>query len=96
MAANYAHSIDANQPEIIQAFEGMGVTVHDQSHAGRGLPDLLCWDIAGTFLVECKKPHGRLSTAEQRFWDKWPGDKYICYGYDHAIQIANERRRRSL
>ena len=50
----YAHRIDANQPEVVAAFERLGCSVIDLSRVGGGVPDLAVSVFRATCFVEIK------------------------------------------
>lgn len=67
---------DANERSIIKAMEAEGAFVRQINDEGRF--DLLVWYKGNTLLMEVKdgaKPPSarRLSDAEQKFHDEWPG-----------------------
>lgn len=92
----YTHGVDANQGEIVNALRQVGVCVVDLSAVGHGVPDLLCADMAGTFLVEVKTPEGKLRASQREFADGWPGDLYIVRDVGEAIEVATRRRNRAI
>ena len=60
----YARKVDANQPQIVAAFEKLGCRVFDSSGLGRGFPDLVVQRGKVTILVEVKTPTGRPTRAQ--------------------------------
>jgi hypothetical protein len=69
----YARKVDANQGEIVEALEGIGVQVVDLSGMGEGVPDLMCAFRGRLYLVECKNLDGRgkkLTIPQVRFHEK--------------------------
>jgi hypothetical protein len=82
---------DANERAIIKAMEAEGAFVRQINDEGRF--DLLVWHKGQTLLMEVKdgsKPPSarRLSDAEQKFHDEWPGDNLHVVNSDaEAIVI---------
>ena len=64
---SYAHRIDANQTELVQAFERLGCSVIDLSSVGSGCPDLAVSVCKVTVLVEIKTEDGTLEPSQIRF-----------------------------
>ena len=64
---SYAHRIDANQNEIVAAFERLGCSVIDLSAVGKGVPDLAVSVFLQTVLVEVKTLEGELEPSQIRF-----------------------------
>jgi len=82
---------DANERAIIKAMEAEGAFVRQINDEGRF--DLLVWHKGQTLLMEVKdgsKPPSarRLSDAEQKFHDEWPGDNlHVVNSEAEAIVI---------
>jgi len=82
---------DANEQEIIKAMRAEGAYVKQIND--EGLFDLLVSYRGETLLVEVKdgaKPPSarRLTDAEQKFHDEWPGDNlYIVNSVEEAIAL---------
>jgi len=64
---SYAHRIDANQNEIVAAFERLGCSVIDLSAVGKGVPDLAVSVFRATCFVEIKTLEGELEPSQIRF-----------------------------
>ena len=64
---SYANRIDANQNEIVAAFERLGCSVIDLSAVGKGVPDLAVSVFRQTVLVEVKTLEGELEPSQIRF-----------------------------
>ena len=64
---SYANRIDANQNEIVAAFERLGCSVIDLSAVGKGVPDLAVSVFLQTVLVEVKTLEGELEPSQIRF-----------------------------
>lgn len=81
---------DTNEDEIVGALTKHGV--HVKKINDEGTFDLLCWYKGRTVLLEVKdgkKPPSarKLSDAEQRFHDDWPGDNlHIVLSADDAVK----------
>lgn len=68
--------VDANQRDIIAAFEKCGATVVHIHGAKAGVPDLLVGVQGINYLVEVKVPKtGKLSEGQQAWRDAWRGSK---------------------
>ncbi len=89
---DYDKKPDANQAEIIEAAQKLGVCVRNVSWAGRGLLDLICSDWTGTWLVDCKSKYGKLTGPQKRFLTGWPGDWDIWRSPEDVIKTVTERR----
>jgi Holliday junction resolvase len=63
----YNRRKDANQNEIVQAYEKAGCTVTDMSTAGDGFTDLLITRAGAHYLVEIKSKHGTLTEPQKLF-----------------------------
>lgn len=63
----YARRQDANQVELVAAFERLGCSVVDLSAVGRGCPDLAVSVHRATVLVEVKTTEGVLNPLQVRF-----------------------------
>jgi len=78
---------DGNERSIIDRFEKYGCVVRQLSD--KGLLDLLvCTSDGGrTFLVEVKMPGKELNEDQQKFWDMWPGEKYVLHSESEVNAI---------
>jgi hypothetical protein len=90
----YAARIDSNQAEIMDALRKCGVWCKDMHWCGRGVLDILAWDSGGAFWVECKTGNEKLTEAEQRFVDSYPGEWYIARSVEDVVELVNRRRQR--
>ena len=81
---------DANEDQIVSAMQACGAYVKKVNDEGAF--DLLCWSKGRTVLLEVKdgkKPPSarKLSDAEQRFHDDWPGDNlHVVLSADDAVK----------
>lgn len=66
----FAARRDANEPEIIQALERIGVQVWQIS--GSGVPDLLTFRQGIWLPVEVKMPGGELTVAQRKTYQAAP------------------------
>jgi hypothetical protein len=65
--------IDSNQTAVVDAFRSHGCLVHSLAPMGRGCPDLLVHFRGFTWLVEVKRPKGKLTADQIGFKDQgWP------------------------
>ena len=81
---------DANQKDIIKAFEQMGCHVTDLSDVGKGCPDLLVSHQGESWLVEIKNLSGRgnrLTPAQSEFIARTSIPVYPCYCLDDVQAI---------
>jgi len=82
---------DNGEQDIIKAMRAEGAFVKVINDEGTF--DLLCWYSGRTLLLEIKdgsKPPSarRLTPAEQKFHDEWPGDNlYIVNSVEEAIAL---------
>ena len=87
----YAKRRDANEPEIIQALEAIGVTVYRQD-----LPlDLLCCYRGVTFNLEVKdgnkvESRTKATKGQDQFLATWTGPARIVKTVSQAIAAAQE------
>ena len=100
----YAAKVDANQPEIVQAFRAMGCSVSHTHTAGEGFPDLAVGFKGAhgpvTVLVEVKdgsKPlSGKQLTGAQKIWHReFQGAKAIVESVEQVAELVNSYRRGS-
>ena len=63
---------DANQGEIVRAFEKCGAVVLSLAAMGRGVPDLLVSINNRLRLVEVKSAKGKLRPKQIEFAQRWP------------------------
>ena len=87
-----AAKVDANQPEIVQAYRDAGATVEHLHAAGGGCPDLLVGYRGVNFLVEVKDgskpPSKQQLTPDQVKWHfHWRGDKHIVNSIAQALAV---------
>lgn len=89
--SNLRHSAkrDANEPEIIQAYEKMGCAVVRLN--GTGIPDLLVSFKGFQEVVEVKTKKGKLTTAQKEFRSKF-GRLTVVRTVDEAVEHANQLR----
>ncbi len=85
----FAKRRDFNEKKIIKALESVGCSVYRLDTPC----DLLCHK-RRTFLIEVKdgsKSPSRIrkTDAQEKFFDWWPGEKYVCKSIDEALEAAN-------
>lgn len=71
MAGKHARKVDQNQKEVVTHLRAAGFDVEHLYEVGRGVPDLLLGFMEMTFLLEVKRPGGKLNPGQQlwhRFW----------------------------
>jgi hypothetical protein len=87
---------DDNEDEVVGALEACGAHVEKINDSGRF--DLLVYYNGHTLLMEVKdgrKPPSarRLTPAEQKFHDRWPGDNlYVVTSVGDALEVLKSRR----
>lgn len=98
--SRYARRRDSNHGELVKAFEQLGCSVADLSHAGLpGWPDVVVGCIGLNHLVEFKcldTDYGRagLNTNQQAFARDWRGGVvHVVATPDHvAFLVGNWRK----
>lgn len=90
-----AAKIDANQPEITQAFRSMGCSVQHLHSVGQGCPDLLVAIAGINFLVEvkdgAKPPSKQKLTPDQIDWHcQWRAPVYIVNSVATAVDLVQK------
>ena len=91
-----AARIDANQPEIVAAYRGVGASVQILSAVGDGCPDLLVGFRMANYLVEvkdgAKPPSARRLTDDQIRWhDAWRAPVHIVTTVEDALDVIGMR-----
>lgn len=86
----YNAKVDANQPEIVKAFKGLGFSVAHTHTLGKGFPDIVVGKQGQSFLIEIKDgsqvPSKRkLTPPEQIFKDAWKGQFDIIESIDDVV-----------
>src|SRR5262245_61767862 len=80
-----ARKVDANQPEIVKALRQAHVEVEVLSDVGRGVPDLLCFNVhVGLRLLECKMPGDKQNADQERFAARFP--VHVVRSVDEALK----------
>lgn len=87
-----AAKIDANQPAIVEALRGYGVSVQILSMVGDGCVDLLLGYKRVNYLVELKDgdlpPSERLLTPAQKRWHaEWKGVAHVANSLSDVLLI---------
>jgi hypothetical protein len=67
-----AKRTDLLHAEIRDGLRQAGYWVWDTHELGDGFPDLMVIDSVGIALLEVKSKNGRLTPAEERFWNTCP------------------------
>lgn len=76
---------DANEPEIIAALRGAGISVMQISKGGA--VDLVAANAQKTVLFEVKNKGGRLTDAENTFLSAWQGEAYVVFTPAEALAV---------
>jgi hypothetical protein len=80
---------DNNQKTIIRRLNARGISTHDTASLGNGFPDVLAVREDGEMvLLEIKMPGEKLTPAEQKFHDTFPGRKEIVYSVEDAFHAT--------
>ncbi len=91
----YINRVDANQTEIIEAFERLGCSVANLSSLGKGVPDLLVgYGGLCCLCVEVKdgsKPPSarKLTEAQKTFHMNWKGGIKVVKDLDGVIETVS-------
>lgn len=91
---------DANHAELTRAFEELGCTVQDLSHAGvAGWPDVVVGCIGRNHLVEFKNPetaYGRagLNSNQRTFARDWRGGQIYAVSTTQEVMVLVQNWRR--
>ncbi len=65
--------VDTNHSALVEVFRAHGCLVQSLAPLGRGVPDLLVHFRGFTWLVEVKRPKGKLTSDQVTFQDRgWP------------------------
>lgn len=89
--SKYVCGVDANQREVVQAFERLGCKVLDLTRVGGGCCDLLVTPgMSDLYLVEVKTEAGRLNKKQHEFHDTWPC--WIVVTVDDVVSLVKEWR----
>jgi len=67
----FAHKVDSNQAEIIDALEQCGAIVFNASRFGDQFPDLIVGYRGQILLMECKADGNDLSEGQEVFHARW-------------------------
>ena len=82
-----AKRVDANQAQIVQQLRDFGASVLDLHTVGKGCVDILVGYRGRSYPMEIKTAHGKLTDAEEKFYDEWRGNYYVIHDIEEAIQI---------
>ena len=77
---------DANEKEIVDTFEALGITVF---RLDRPL-DLLIGYKRKNYLVEVKVLGKKLNNKQKEFVSWWKGQHFVCYTVDQALKFGRE------
>ena len=94
---SYARRQDANQPEIVAAFERLGFSVVDLSKIGiEGVPDLAVSVHRVTCFVEVKTEAGELSPGQIKWHRESKAWTEVCRSTDDVIRVAGAMKKAAL
>jgi Holliday junction resolvase len=85
---HYGAKRDENEVEIVNALRTIGASVAHLS--SKGIPDLLVSFKNKLYLMEVKKPKGKLTPEQIKFHENWKGEIHIVRTVDEAIKILNK------
>lgn len=90
-----AAKIDANQPEIVEAFRKAGCSVTPTHAAGKGFPDLCVGYRGKTYLCEIKDgslswSRRVLTDAQVEWFDNWRGHAVVVETVEEALAMVKE------
>ena len=80
-----ASRADATQPEIVSALRAVGAEVTHLHTVGQGVPDLLVWFRRQWFVIEAKRPGGRLTADELDYGLRHPGGVGVVFDVEGAL-----------
>jgi Holliday junction resolvase len=85
---HYGAKRDDNEVEIVNALRAIGASVAHLS--SKGIPDLLVSFKNKLYLIEVKKPKGKLTPDQIKFHENWKGEIHIVRTVQEAIEILNK------
>jgi hypothetical protein len=85
---HYGAKRDDNEVEIVNALRAIGASVAHLS--SKGIPDLLVSFKNKLYLMEVKKPKGKLTPDQIKFHENWKGEIHIVRTVQDAIEILNK------
>jgi hypothetical protein len=80
----WAAKRDANEGPIVDALKAAGATVRRLSETG--VPDLIVGIDGANYLLEVKDKGGKLTEAEDTFFNEWQGQKTIVRTPEEALR----------
>lgn len=80
---------DANQKELVAAIRKLGVSVLILSDLGKGCPDIALGHRGINYFCECKTEKGKLTPAQELFFDQWRGQVSIIRSLDDVFELLN-------
>jgi hypothetical protein len=83
-----AAQADRNQPEIVARLRAAGCSVWHLHAVGRGGPDLAVGRAGRTYLLEVKRPGGKLSAREETWHANWCGHVAIVTTPEEALRAV--------
>lgn len=86
----YSAKRDANEPEIVKAFERLNCKVVKLSM--RDIPDLLVSVCKTNVLVEVKDEKAKLKPGQELFHKEWPSHVYVVRNVVEVVALVNDIR----
>lgn len=95
MTLRRAAKVDANQPEIVEAFRRMGCSVLNISQLKRCCDIVVSKGLRATAMVEIKdgslpKSKRQLTEGEMDFMHSWKGLYFIVESLDDVVRVVRE------
>lgn len=87
-----AAKADANQKQLVAAFEGMGCSVEHLHRVGQGCPDVLVGVAGINLLVEIKDGKASLNEEQREWHAKWRGQVCIVRTVEEAVTLVKAVR----
>lgn len=97
----YAHKVDQNQREIVEALRSVGCSVYITSAVGRDFPDLVVgtpftppdWVTrrGNTVLIEIKTETGEVSDGQRKFITEFNGACAVVRTVEEALLVIGKK-----
>lgn len=92
--SKYARKVDAIQSDVVAALRRTGHQVVLMHAVGGGFPDIIACRHGQAHFIEIKSPKGRLTPAQQIFFEEWRGPEiHVVRSVDDALIAADGWRR---
>lgn len=84
-----AARVDGNHGEIVELLRFCGYPVRSLAAVGDGIPDLLIAVLHVNVLCEVKMPGEKKTEAQVKFWNTWPGAKFVAESREQALRTCS-------